>query len=309
MIDLETFQRLPTEEVARLVREAGPQVCVFPFDGTRRWLTLEYPEVMDFTGAYVNVVSRQMTEVFGLVFDHGVDTLVAPMVGPDLFSRGEAYLHLAAQMLIMFAQGQAFVDFYNAYDVRVRFYGDYQRYLTGTPCESALDAFEEVTRRTASHHGCRLFWGMFAQDATRAVAEFAVRFHREYGYLPDKRQIVEAYYGEYVEPVSFYIGFGKPAAFDMPLIVTGNEDLYFTVSPSPYLDQHMLRYILYDHLYVRPGEPEYSELTADDWNTIRQFYRLNCRSALGVGRRSVRGRIWFPVDGIQEPDDFERLIK
>ena len=31
------FLRLPTDEVARVVRASGTKVCVFPFNGTRRW--------------------------------------------------------------------------------------------------------------------------------------------------------------------------------------------------------------------------------------------------------------------------------
>ena len=66
------------------------------------------------------------------------------------------------------------------------------------------------------------------------IAEVSLRLHRENGCLPTKQQIVEAYYGEYVEPVDLFIGFAdRPAVFDMPLIATGSEDIYFTVSPSP----------------------------------------------------------------------------
>ena len=43
-MDIETFQSMPTTEVANLVREAGPKVCVFPINGTRRWFVLEHPE-------------------------------------------------------------------------------------------------------------------------------------------------------------------------------------------------------------------------------------------------------------------------
>ncbi len=296
----EIFHNLPTEEIARLVREKGGKVCVFPVNGTRRWLMLEHAEeaTTDYIEAYLRIVPRRMVELFGLIFDHGVDTLLAPMVGPDLLERGEDYLRLAARGLTMFARNPDFLEFYDRYDVRVRFYGDAQRHLRGTSAAGALEAFDEVTRRTASHCRRRLFFGIFANDATETTAEIAIRFYQEHGHAPDRRQIVEAYYGEYVAPVDLFIGFGPFSAFDMPLLSIGREDLYFTVSPSPYLDAETLRAILYDHLYGR-SEPEYHELTGGDWQSLRRFYHLNRRVVLGVGVTTARGRIWLPAGGVQ----------
>ena len=62
-------------------------------------------------------------------------------------------------------------------------------------------------------------------------------------------------------PVELFIGFDKFTVFDMPLLTTGEEDLYFSVSPSPYMTIRQLRAILYDHLYVRrTPEPDYTTL-------------------------------------------------
>jgi len=177
----------------------------------------------------------------------------------------------------------------------VRVYGDARRYLQNTPHAHALEVFDELTRRTASHRRYRLFFGVCAHDPAEAVSEIAVRFHQEHGCLPDKRQIVEAYYGEYVEPVDFFIGFDRPAAFDMPLISTGSEDLYFTVSPSPYMDVYTLRAILYDHLYSRRVSEAYAELSLEDWQTLAEFYRLNCHHVLGLGHKHASGSFWHPL--------------
>jgi len=301
---LEEFQRLPTEDVARLVREAGPKVCVFPINGTRRWFVLEHglQPGEDFVTAYLDVVGRRHIELYRLFFDHGIDTLLTPVFGPDILER-EGYEEFIERGLTWFAQDEGFLDFYEVYDVRVRIYGDARRYLQGTPYASALDVFDELAERTAAHRHHRLFFGVCAHDATEAVADIAVRFYQQHGRPPDRRQIVEAYYGEYVEPVDFFIGFDQLAAFDMPLIATGSEDLYFTVSPSPYLDAHTLRAILYDHLYVRSGEPDYRGLPADEWRMMRQFYRLNRRTVVGTGVRT-KGGIWYPIGGIRVPDGF-----
>jgi tuberculosinol/isotuberculosinol synthase len=300
----EEFQRLTTEEVARLVRVAGPKICVFPINGTRRWFMLEHPDqaAADFVEAYLRIGGRRHVELYKMLFDHGIDTLLTPIFGPDLLERGEEYMQIAVRGLLWFTQNRGFLDFYDAHDVRVRVYGDARRYFQDTPYAHLLDAFDEVTQRTASHRRHRLFFGVCAHDATETVAEIAVRFYREHGCLPDRRQIVQAYYGEYVEPVDLFIGFDRPTAFDMPLIATGSEDLYFTISPSPYLDAHTLRAILYDHLYTRRvSEAGYAELSPEDWQALAGFYALNRRHVLGLGGRHVSGNFWYPLPQVELP--------
>jgi tuberculosinol/isotuberculosinol synthase len=295
-MDAETFQNLPTTGIAQLVHQAGPKVCVFPINGTRRWFMLEYPEraATDFTQAYMQITWQRQVELYKLFFDHGIDTLLTPIFGPDLLDRGDEYRQLLEPGLLWFTQDQDMLNFYDAYDVRVRVYGDARRYFRNTPYAHTLKAFDKLAQRTAHHTRCRLFFGVCAHDPTETVAEIGAHFHQEHGRLPDKRQIVEAYYGEYVEPVSFFIGFDRLTVFDMPLISTGNEDLYFTVSPSPYLDARTLRTILYDHLYTRQvDETSYTTISPQDWSWMKTFYRANRGSVLGIGMK--RHGIWYPL--------------
>jgi tuberculosinol/isotuberculosinol synthase len=249
------------------------------------------------------VITKRHIEIYQLFFDHGLDTLLTPAFGPDLMERGEGYLQIAADGLARLATHPDFLDFYQSQKVRVRFYGDYHKFLAPTPYAYLIDLFKEVTTRTVAHDQYRLFFGLFAQDATESVAEIAIQFYQEHGCSPTRRQIVETYYGEYINSVDFFVGFGPFAAFDMPLIAIGTEDLYFTVSPSPYLDAHGLRAILYDHLYTRPGEPNYEELTAKDWAAMRQFYQLNQRVALGTGVQTANGGIWCPIGKVRLADN------
>src|SRR5512146_1116548 len=138
-MEFETFLKLPTEEVARLVREAGPLVCVFPINGTRRWFLLEYPpetwESDDFLSAYLQASIRRQIDLFRVFFDHGVDTLMMPLFGPDLLERGEGYVEMAAMAMRQLVTNPLFLDSYREHGARVRFYGDYRRYLKGRPGE------------------------------------------------------------------------------------------------------------------------------------------------------------------------------
>lgn len=298
-MDSKTFQNLPTAEIAKLVRAAGPKVAVFPINGTRRWFMLEHPKLLDSDSPieiFIETLSQRLLDICKLFFDHGIHTVLAPVMGPDIMERGESYAPIGVGGLLWFAESQRALDFYRKQDVRVRMYGDAQRYCENTPYACTLPAFESLTQRTANHQSHRLFLGICAHDASENVAKIGVDFYREHGHLPDKRQIVEAYYGEYVEPVDIFIGSGQPAAFDMPLIATGNENLYFTAAPSAYLDTQMLRSILYDHLYVRSAdEADYDDISSEDWRHLANFYTRNRRAVLGLGYQHNGNHFWYPA--------------
>lgn len=321
-MDIETFRALPTFEVARLIREAGPKVCVFPINGTRRWYLLEHAtdgrEVPDaaqlgaanFGAAYLDAIGQRHVALYRMLFDHGLDTVLSPVFGPDLLERGDDYAEMALAGLARLAQHPDFTDFYQAYRVRVRFYGDYAKHLDGTRFAYLTRLFDKATAQTEAHDRFRLFFGVFAHDATETIAALTVRYYTEYGAIPDKRALLALYYGEYVPPVDLFIGFDRFCAFDMPLVATGDEDLYFTVSPSLYLTEAQLRDILYDHLYLRHKDmADYTGVDSADWSAMRAFYHANIGRTLGVGARQPRGDFWYPtpqvrlVNGFAHPDE------
>jgi tuberculosinol/isotuberculosinol synthase len=305
-MDATTFFSLSDAQVAGLVRAQGPKVCVFPINGTRRWFLLEYPPQPDDDdplAAYVDAVEVGHIDVYRLMFDHGIDTLLTPCFGPDLLERGDDYIEMAVEGLARLATHPRFLTFYEEYGVRVRFYGDYRKYFGGTPYAYVCDLFDQLTEQTQANDRARLFFGLFANDAAETVAELAIDYYREHGSAPDKDTIVHLYYGEDVAPVDFFIGFDRFSAFDMPLIATGNEDLYFTVAPSLYLSAESLRRILYDHLYTRrDAEPDYAALQPADWAVMKAFYHANRNAILGIGAKQDHGGYWYPLPEVKLPD-------
>jgi hypothetical protein len=312
-LDVKTFVNLSTPEVARLVRAAGPKVCAFPVNGTRRWFLLEHvPEPDDHPAdAYLDATSEAHTALYGMIFDHGVDTLLAPVFGPDLMERGDGYTEMAMRGLARLANHPTFLNFYDAYGVRVGFYGDYRKMFANTPYAYVTDLSDEIAFLTAANDRHRILYGVCAHDAVETVAELAIHHYRDTGCIPDKSTLIRQYYGMDVPPLSFFIGFDKFSVFDTPLITNGNEDLYFTVSPSLYLTQQPFREILYDHLYTRRMEEiDYSDLTADDIEAIRKFYRANRGKTFGVGAVYARGGFWYPLPQVEVPtDDLEPAIQ
>ena len=296
MIPFERFLQLPTEEVAALVKAAGEKVCVFPVNGTRRWFLLEHGNEIgnDYFEAYMNAAIRNHIELCGMLFDHGIGTILAPVFGRELMRRGDEYTkRVGIDGLVRTATDKNYRDFFANQNVKIRFYGDYRDVLTGTPYEYALKSMYEVTEMTKHNNGHRLFFGVFADEVTETVSRLSVEHYLAHGAVPDKQTLVRKYYGEDMPPVSIFIGFDKFSVFDMPLLSTGEEDLYFSLSPSPYMTEHQLRAILYDHIYIRrTPEPDYTKLGQDELSWLREYYRHNKDYAFGVGK--LKFDLWFP---------------
>jgi tuberculosinol/isotuberculosinol synthase len=302
MIPFEDFLHLPTPEVAALVRASGPKVCVFPVNGTRRWFMLEHADKIkeDFFEAYMQASIQNHVDLCAMLFDHGIEVILAPVFGRELMRRGDEYTRrVGIDGLVRTAADARYRRFFEYYNVRVRFYGDYRDVLTGTPYEYALHSMYEASEATRHHTGFRLFFGVFADEATETIARLSVEHYLAQGSIPDKQTLVRKYYGEELPPVSLFIGFDKFSVFDMPLLATGEEDLYFSLSPSPYMTQSQLRAILYDHLYVRPApEPDYTKLSHEELNWLREYYHKHRDQVFGVGK--LKFNLWIPEQGNTE---------
>jgi hypothetical protein len=296
MIPLERFLDLPASDVAALVRATGSKVCVFPVNGTRRWFMLEHAAAVngDFFSAYMDASIQNHVELCAMFFEHGIDTILAPVFGRELMRRGDEYTQrVGIHGLIRTATDERYRDFFRTYDVKVRFYGDYRDVLAGTPHERALQSMQEAMEATRAHKTFKLFFGVFADEPTATIARLSVEHYLAEGSIPDSHTLIRKYYGEELPPASLFIGFDKFTAFDMPLLATGEEDYYFSVSPSPYMTVRQLRSILYDHLYVRrEPEPDYTALPPEQLDQLRAYYRANSDRAFGVGK--LKFNLWFP---------------
>jgi tuberculosinol/isotuberculosinol synthase len=302
MIPFERFLELPTADIAARVRATGHKVCVFPVNGTRRWFLLEHGDKIDkdFFEPYMEESIKNHVLLCKMLFDHGIETILAPVFGRELMHRGDEYTkRVGIDGLVRTATDKTYRDFFEQYNVRVRFYGDYRDVLSGTDYEYALKSIFELTEATKQNTRFHLFFGVFADEATETIARLSVEHYLAHGSVPDHEALIRKYYGEDLPPVSLFIGFDKFSAFDMPLLASGGEDLYFSVSPSPYMTERQLRAILYDHIYVRRiPEPDYTKLTRDELDWLRSYYHHNQDLALGVGK--LQFNIWLPEMGSDE---------
>ena len=298
MISLQEFLELSTQEISQLVKSNGSKVVVFPINGTRRWFMLEYGD-QKFDNpieAYTDIVIKRHIELYKLFFDHGIETLITPIIGSEVLETRDDYMEkIGAEGLAGIATRDDFLTFYEQKNVRVRFYGDYRNALEGSAYGNIVTLFDGLTQKTKQHQRARLFFGVFADErkADEENAKFAIEYFKQKGETPTRNMMVEDYYGEYVEKADIFIGFDRLSVFDYPFLGWGGEDLYFTVTPSLYMDEKQLRSILYDHLYTRRvEEPDYLSLKPETLNELKTFYKTKQDVVLGIG--TLHSNIWLP---------------
>lgn len=300
-IDREKFLSLSSEEIANIVRSGGSRVCVLPFNGTRRWFLLEHGRDFkeDAAQRYVEVTIEATIRACKLVFDHGIDTFIMPVFGGEIMHRGDEYMREIGAAMTLIATHPALLEFYREYDIRVHFYGDYRKQLANTPYAHVSRIFDEAAHQTSQHKSRRLFYGVCGDDATETIGELAVGYYKEHGVAPSRRQLIEMYYGEYIEKADIFIGYEKFNVFDYPMLGWGEESLYYMAAPSFYLDKTLLRKILHDYLYLRPvQDPDYFTMPEEDFEAMRHFYQVNREVAFGIGE--MRGGIWYSKSGVRE---------
>jgi adenosine tuberculosinyltransferase len=298
---LAEWLRWPKPRVAQWVlNQQQPVVLGWPFNGTRRWYLL-HRHANPTDGDYVATTIRRQAELHRLAFDHGVSVIIAPHFGAELLQRGKVYVRSVLGGLLRLGDDPVNQEMFAA-GVRIRFYGDYEEVLDTPFYRPMLEACASLTSATASGDGPLLLIGLFADAPYPTFARLSVEFAETYGRAPGRGDLIEAYYGLDVPDLSLYLGFAQPALFDVPLLTTGREDLYATLTPSADLTEKQLREILYDHLVTRriAEEDDYETLSDEALVSLAKYYSCHRGSTLGVGRIDPLTGLWNPL--LARPD-------
>ncbi len=295
-MDIAAFQRLADADVARLVREKGLRTLGIIVDGTRRWWLLEGGDALEDWETYTYRAGLRHHEIFGLLFDHGIETLIVPMFAPRTFAyRGEEYLKKAIPRMALMVS-EPWMRFFHRYRVRLGFYGDYRNYA------ELAGRFEAAMQETAHYSGRRLFFGMFVEDQDEYLAHLAVEFSARHGRPPDKAELIARYYGEPIAPsMQIFIETAAPRTLRTVPLLSGGEARYMTAVPNMFLDREILRLILHDYLFQRTS-PQQGYLPDEvDVGWMRRFYQQNRSQVLGVGIQHEG--VWYPYTRIVLPED------
>jgi hypothetical protein len=259
------------QEVSRRISTA-----VVYFNGTRRWFLSQHQDWADYA-AVMRVAQQSFSQLF---YDHGLQTLIQPVFGYDLLSRGEDYFRLAVQMSLVEMTTPAYRAWYHQNQVRITIYGNWVEVLTEHGQADLVETLQTLTTETMRYTARKLLLGIFADRYLDKIASLARQV--------DKGEaLLAAYYGQPVPPVDIIVGSGQPAIWDLPLLDINKASLYFLQAPTFCLDQAALRQILYDHLYQRVNDDElYANLAPDTWQVL---------TVLGVGQQTSQG--WVAWSG------------
>jgi tuberculosinol/isotuberculosinol synthase len=281
------FQESSAADIAKLL--PSQLTCVIPINGTRRYHALE-----NNGKSYLETMMEEHVRLWRLCFEHGITAVLSPMVGADIMAREKDYVDMMILGFHMALDNEHLHRFLTEERINLRFYGDYERHLAGTPYASLLDVIEHMETRYQSASGPRLYIGLFAGTVYEQIARLSVEFHSIHGRVPTNDELIQLYYGYPLAPARIFIGFGPLASYDYPLLNDGHTDLYFLHAPTPYMDTTQLRSILFDHLYIRSRpEPSYDEWSPADKNYVRHYYHSNQDHIIGVGQ--LVGGVWCPV--------------
>jgi hypothetical protein len=273
MYTLDAWLNLSTAEIAEIVAAQATTAAVY-LNGTRRWFLSRSQNWEEYT-SMTAVAHRELNQ---LLYEHGLRTLIQPLLGYDLLERGKDYLTMAVEQGLMELVKPEARDWFHQLEVRVTFYGNWREMLGKHGFDPVIDSLVTLTKETQGYTRHKLLFGVFADEGLDRVVSLARQVN-------DGEALLTAYYEQPITPVNFVIGSGQPVIWDLPLLDINKASLYFMQAPTFYLNQPMLQSILYDYLYCRVNDDAlYEDLSEQRW----QKYQV-----IGIGQQTQGG--WIAV--------------
>jgi len=261
---------------ARLKQVVSSRIstAVIYLNGTRRWFLSR----SDDWSAYATITSQAQRALNQTFFDYGLQTLIQPVLGYDLVSRGPEYMAFALEQGLAALANSDSQAWYQQHQIRVTFYGNWPAVLDEHGFTDLKTSLQQLEAETAQYSQYNLLFGLFADEGLDRVVELAKQLQ------PDET-LLTAYYGQPVGPVDLIVGSGQPGIWDLPLLDINQANMYFLQAPTFCLTAPALRRILYDHLYQRKNDDElYDHLAPNTGPNIWQDFEI-----LGIGRQTNHG--------------------
>ena len=113
---------------------------------------------------------KQLNQLF---YDHGIRTLVQPILGYDLLSRGSEYLAMAVENGLAQLMKPTCRAWFEAHQVRVSFYGNWVDTLCEAGYHKVVTAMQDLVDETAQYRKNKLLLGVFADDGLDGIVSLA----------------------------------------------------------------------------------------------------------------------------------------
>ena len=270
-------------------------------DGTRRVLKIK-PGFHDDRWLYhedhITGLIHKSIEVADTFFDFGLNTVIGPLASLGNLNRKDFMPVGLGRLLKPLMDGYS-LSVYKKQNAAVSFYGDleYAREMKGGEIiDQYIESFKKINPEFPQK---RILIGIgFSTDReTEIIANLAIDFYKESGNRPDKKDLIEKYFGVNIPPVDIFIRTNevKPSGGLTPLLIQHDTQLYFPVSPGIMsLSEITIRKILYDYLFSRVlshGMHEHNPISDEQAKIVKDFYDQHRDDVLGVGRRV--GDMWI----------------
>ena len=274
-------------DVARM-REAVSAAhvsIVAPGDGTRRFVLLRSGGEPVNAKRYFDIAGAGLRDMLARLFDHGLETVLCPLLPPSAFSRGEAYITQGLQACHALLASEALKDLYTANGIKARLYGGFRNAGLSAPVLQLLESLEtRLIQMTPD--GNRLL--LFGMSPASSVDELIALSKRADVHL-DRAAIRRLSFPDGPEKVDLAISYDQLRVSEVlpPLLDHGTDVYHLTYLPFELTD-HDIRVILYDHLIVRPAarhdQTNYSE---EDLEMLR-WSREHRDRVEGLGSATLR---------------------
>lgn len=289
---------MPPQEVAGF---ADGRVVVYAPGGTSRWYFLEYGDVAQGYGReehfrdYARRSLGRIVEQVGMMCADGIYTVLVVGFVSGQDARTEDYNRNVAQFFHFLTDSET-RQVYDLHGVGVQFRGVWQDVARRLGRDDVLDDMRTLEQDT-NDRPSQLVW-LTSDDRDVVPASLMpsfTRYYAETGEVMTREALCELYYGRQMSKVDIFLGHNKLSLANLipPLMMPG--DLYFSVTPSLYMNPEMWRAVLYDHLFARHGHfRDYGSILPSAVEELRAFYQDHQGVIFGVGDQHEASQTWRP---------------
>jgi hypothetical protein len=250
--------------------------------GTRRRAVLQ--GFSPHSGDYALWTREQMMACYALIFEHGVQHLVATMF---VSSHNDEVTPGYREKIVDWTEwgviGEEALETYARLGWRARLIG-----VESWP--ELAQAAAKLVEVTANNSGPTLWYSVASRPELtwRHMLKVAIEQN-----ITDRAELVAAIYGEEIPPATLYLGAGKPQVEDsqIPLLLVGKLECYWRQHLGYDLDGETLRRVFYDYAYIRPTWQ--ADKTGRAEQVIEYAQAWKNPPIVGMGQRL--GPFWFPA--------------
>jgi hypothetical protein len=265
-----------------VVRRVAPVTMLLGAGGTRRRAVLAGLPTQG--EDYAQWTREQMMACFELIFQHGVQHLIANMlVSSHNDEVTPGYREKIIEWTTWATVGAEALRTYAHLGWRVRLIG-----VESWPELAPIAA--QLVEITSGYNGPTLWYSVASKPQQTWTRMLEVAVERR---ITNRTELVAALYGEEIPPATLYLGTGKPQVEDsqIPLLLVGKLECYWRQHLGFDLDAVTLRKILYDYAYLRSTWQ--ADKTGRAEQVVEYAHAWQNPPVIGMGTRL--GPFWYPA--------------